>query len=494
MASLAIVVGLLGATLAAPTAQAAERGDRKAVTHTSARAALASKALVRAQTALAGKGGDATMALRDLHLLRDALSPADRAAADKLAGRPNKTNTEASGNVRIHYTPADFALSTFTPADVLNTSVSISQLYSGAGYRKPKKDTKGGDNKTDIYVDQLEPGLYGYCTVDADATQPGPGRYDIPAFCVVDADYLGFPTNTPLENLQVTVAHEYFHAVQFAYDYFEDGWWMEATAAWAEDEAYDDVDDNLQYLADSPITDQRRSIDKYGGGFHYGVWIFFRYLSETFPKEKGGMPQIILDFWKAADSSHGAKRDKYSTQAINSVLGHGKYKKLPLDKAFAYFSDITRRAKTEFDEGTANNYPEKQLAGNATLGKGKSKKFTAKLDHLSSNTYRFTPGSGNNDLVVKVSGPAKVAGTRAVVTIWKTGGGTKQKFVKISGGGKASVKVGFKASEVDAVEVTLVNASIRYTGCFPSKNYSAFACGGKPVDQKRSISVTGKVV
>ena len=39
-----------------------------------------------------------------------------------------------------------------------------------------------------------------------------------------------FPTNTPLENLQVTAAHEFFHAVQFAYDAYEDGWFIEGTA------------------------------------------------------------------------------------------------------------------------------------------------------------------------------------------------------------------------------------------------------------------------
>lgn len=53
---------------------------------------------------------------------------------------------------------------------------------------------------------------------------PNGGPYDVSAYCVVDNDYaveeFGV-RNTPLENLQVTVAHEYFHAVQFAYDFYE---------------------------------------------------------------------------------------------------------------------------------------------------------------------------------------------------------------------------------------------------------------------------------
>ena len=100
------------------------------------------------------------------------------------------------------------------------------------------------------------------------------------------------PTHTPLENLQVTAAHELFHAVQFAYDYYEDGWFMEATATWAEDELFDDVNDNVQYLRRSPITLPGRPMDKFedDGVFHYGVWIFFRYLTERMPVR--GIPAI----------------------------------------------------------------------------------------------------------------------------------------------------------------------------------------------------------
>src|SRR5690606_38134581 len=111
------------------------------------------------------------------------------------------------------------------------------------------------------------------------------------AYCVVDNDYSPseFRSNTPLENLQVTLAHEYFHAVQFAYDFAEDGWFLEATAAWVEDEAFDDVNDNIQYLrAQSPLKQPQISMDKFGGLRHYGAWIFFRFLTERYPPEAGG--------------------------------------------------------------------------------------------------------------------------------------------------------------------------------------------------------------
>ena len=65
-----------------------------------------------------------------------------------------------------------------------------------------------------------------------------PSSANTPQIGVLDNDYKSrqFPTNTPVENMQVTAAHEYFHAVQFAYDITDDLWFLESTATWAEDE------------------------------------------------------------------------------------------------------------------------------------------------------------------------------------------------------------------------------------------------------------------
>ena len=83
-------------------------------------------------------------------------------------------------------------------------------------------------------------GLYGYCTSD----DPGlntPGTFTASAYCVVDNNYTEriFRNHTPIQNLKVTLAHEFFHAVQFAYDIGEDTWLMEGTATWMEDQVYD---------------------------------------------------------------------------------------------------------------------------------------------------------------------------------------------------------------------------------------------------------------
>ena len=491
-ATLVTLVALVGATLAAPSASAvngaADGGDRKAAGQSSSK--MASRALDRAATALTGKGGDATMALRDLWLKRDQLSSADRAAYARMAGRPIKSTSIAAGNIRVHYTPAEINPAAFSAQQVLDTSVAVSAAYSGAGYRKPLPDgALGGDALTDIYVDTLPQGLYGYCTTDQ-PTQTGPGRFDVWAYCVVDNDYLGFP-RTPLENLQVTVAHEYFHATQFAYDIADDGWAMEATATWAEDEMFDSVNDNVQYLADSPITDRKRSMDKFGGLYHYGVWIWFRYLTEKFRAEKGGMPKIILDFWKAADSSKGAKKDKYFTQGMVKVLKKRKYK-TSADKEFALFSAANQRAPFFYEEGAANGYPTAKVNGKKTLKKGKAKAFNTKLNHLSAAAYRFSPKGKAKKLKVAIAGAPKVQGTRAVVTTYMKSGKIKTKYVAINAKGRGAFKTAFKKRKVAFVDVTLVNASTRFTKCYVKS--TPFSCSGRPTDQNKRIKVIGKAV
>ncbi len=262
-------------------------------------------------------------------------------------------------NILMHYDPAELGYD-------INVAFSqmayVADTYAGSGYRRPKPDgTKGGDSRVDIYIEQLEPGLYGYCTTDQKKLTK-PGHYDVWAYCVLDADYAGFP-RTPIENFQVTAAHEYYHATQFAYDIADDGWFLEATATWAEDELYTTINDNYQYLKDSPITHPGKPMDKFGGVFHYGVWNFFRYLTEHYPAKTGALPGILLQMWKNADSSKGPRKDMYSTQAINKALKKAGHTSMA--EQFANYSAATRVPALTFGEGAALGYPVKPLDGQA---------------------------------------------------------------------------------------------------------------------------------
>jgi hypothetical protein len=500
VAVVASVVALLATTLSTPAQASAPASGRVSATHTKAakhhetRFVRAQQALSRAQKAFssstpAAERPDATMALRKLWLLKDALSPADRAAADKLAARPSKPAVIGNANVLIHYDPAELNPLAYTPEQAMATLQYVSDTYAGSGYRRPKSDgTKGGDGRIDIYLDSLEPGLYGYCTTDQKRLTK-PGHYDVWAYCVLDNDYAGFPTNTPLQNLQVTAAHEFYHATQFAYDIADDGWFLEATAVVMEDELYDDVNDNVQYLRDSPITHPGRPIDKFGGVFHYGVWNFFRFLIERYPAKTGALPTLLLKAWKYADSSKGPRKDLYSTQAVNKALkkvGHTS-----MAEQFADYSAATRFTHLVFNEGAANNYPVKRLSGQAGLKGGKRKTFKTKLDHLTSSTYAFVPGSGANKLKLRLKMAPKSAGSRAIVVVVATNGAILDfKKIKVNRRGIANKKVAFTSGVVGWVEVTLVNASTRFRDCY--RKQTAISCSGRAADDNLRAQVQGK--
>ena len=248
---------------------------------------------------------DATMILRDLRIRKDALSGSELRQANSLFARPNDNHNDGPGavkwtnaaratatlycstNVCIHWvTISNDAppLDDVAPADgvpdwVATTDAALEHVWTeevtNRGYRAPESDAtsndNGSDGKLDIYLADLRPdGLFGYTTSD-DPKSPPP--YDVSAYMVLDNDYVGYGYSDPTAPLDVTAAHEFFHAVQFAYDAYEDRWMMEATAVWMEDEVYDNINDNYGYLSYGPLGVPGVPLDKGGSGLHqYGAW------------------------------------------------------------------------------------------------------------------------------------------------------------------------------------------------------------------------------
>lgn len=182
-------------------------------------------------------------------------------------------------------------------------------------YREPPSDgwyppiidndttDNGGDGRYDVYLVDLSIYYLGY-------TQ---GEYFLPpqslsatSYIVLDNDYTSYGSlHSQIEWLQVTFAHEFFHAIQMGYDATEyeyennnaKPYWMEMSAVWMEDMVYDDVNDYRGYLPSffnhpewslktfgyNPQTDEARH--------PYGSCVWPIYLSEKF----GG--DIIKDIW-----------------------------------------------------------------------------------------------------------------------------------------------------------------------------------------------------
>lgn len=121
---------------------------------------------------------------------------------------------------------------------------SMSHILSLGYPPLPGDRNYGGDSKFDVYILNLN--SYGYTSFD---TTPS----DV--YIVIDNDFSVALENFDPEGqvkgaIKVTAVHELFHTFQFQYitDTNNNGWWMEATSTWMEDEVYPEVKDYLHYV------------------------------------------------------------------------------------------------------------------------------------------------------------------------------------------------------------------------------------------------------
>jgi len=525
-ALLTAIVLVLAAPMYAGTAHASGRGSFGNATTpavTKARAALAKVDHAFAKKKLSKHGkvthtGEATMALRDLMAAKSALTGAERRRAESYFLRPTSAGgdpghaeqytapeTVACGiNICLHYvdlvaypTNKD-ATSPAQAAKVLTIAEQVwaAEVTQG-GYRAPLSDATspnpGPDGRLDIYLAQeADNGLYGYCTSD-DPNQGAP--YRVSAYCVIDNDFVEFP-NLPDNSLKVTLAHEFFHAVQFAYEWDEDFWFMEGTAAWIEDEVYDEINDNMIYLAPTwkanTLLNPGVPLDTFSSNWpNYGTWTFFKKLSERYPAKAGSLPAIIHEIWDVA-----ADIDIYSTAAVAIVLKqHGNSFK----KFFTDWGVGNRFPALSYEEGAANGYPTAPLANHGSFKLSKKHRNLGwkitKIHHMSNIYARFTPKklkSKRTKLLVTFDEPDLKRGSAATLTIFKKNGKIAKVNVKLNKRGDATKKVAFSSKKIAYVELTLTNASIRFTDCW--KAFTPYSCSGVSKDDKQKFRFNAKVI
>jgi Family of unknown function (DUF6055) len=272
---LAVVAVLVGSAPAGAAPSARALPSRSA----------AELALAKVQQLQQGRGVETgrelTPALNQLFAGLPSLSPRDRRTAEAILARPDDGQPDPAGTHKwsgpeagtspkctahfcVHFTMSGPDASNGTYAQNManlfenevypcenGTAPAACAGSPGLGWRDPSPDGgRGGDNRVDIYIEDLftTERVFGYVALDPGQTQnPAAPHF---AYMVMDKDYSRFATAslTALQAEEVTAAHEYNHVLQNAYDYLEDPWMFEATAVYMEDKVYPSINDYLNYV------------------------------------------------------------------------------------------------------------------------------------------------------------------------------------------------------------------------------------------------------
>jgi hypothetical protein len=272
------------------------------------------------------------------------------------------------------------------------------------GWREPRSDGRKGSGrgKTDIYLDEIGGALFGYAAPDRDQSTKG---HRLPrhlhGYLVLDNDYAAseFPGTTPEHDLEVTLAHEYNHILQFGYDAYQDAWFAESSAVWMEDEVYNGINDYLRYVRrwvkryDTPLT--ANSIKEYGSAV-WNKWLAHRY-----------GPQVIRNAWERAIHT---RPGGFSVAAYNSAIG-GPPGKSDFSRDFARFArDLPEwRTDSVFREG--NTYPDVSRQGNLPLD---GRVLERSLNHTTFQLLRMHASAGRA-VVVTATAPRGMAAGLALV-------------------------------------------------------------------------------
>jgi hypothetical protein len=322
------------------------------------------------------------------------------------------------------------------------------------GWREPKGDGRkgGGNNKTDVYLSQIGGELFGYAAPDRGQAS---SQHRIPrrlhGYLVLDNDYSAFefPGTTPLEDLQVTVAHEYNHILQFGYDAFQDPWFAESSATWMEDQVYNGINDYLRYVRrwvkrpDTPLT--ANSIKEYGSA----VW------NQWLARHYGG-GAIVRRAWAGALRS---RPGGFSVNSYDSAIRAAGPSDLSRD--FARFAAAVSEWRTGQGFRESELFPDVPREGNLQLGGTPLRRL---LNHTTFDLLRVHAGGGRA-VVLRVEGPRGVAA--GVALVGRIGSEKKgravTRLVYRRGGGRLAVRLS-DPGRFSRITAVVVNADAHANG------------------------------
>ncbi len=336
------------------------------------------------------------------------------------------------------------------------------------GFNEPPSDSGrvGTNAKFDIYVFKLQTGTYGYCAGDSivgdNPNSPEIEKHAASSYMAMRNDYSMFNNLPELDNIRVTAAHEFNHAITNGYDYYEKTWLSEATATWIEDEVYDYINQNYIYLPNW-FAFPHYPLDATEAEFKnrwYGSFIFLKYISEHLDGWS-----TIRKIWEKSIDYDSQKADR-SFDAINDVLvEEGSNFK----DEFINFS-ISNLYKTfppyDYEEGS--DYP--NIRANRTIFTTTKNIRERSLRH-GTYYYKLQPvafSSSFNEIEIDLTIDKPEVNVNLVIAT--KSGNTIEKFVPAKQGNKISFSINESAKN-DSIFILVVNTDTTETEFTLDINY-----------------------
>jgi hypothetical protein len=252
--------------------------------------------------------------------------------------------------------------------------------------------------------------------------------------------------------MRVTIAHEYNHILQFAYDSFQDTWLFESTATWMEEQVFPAIDDYVDVFVPEFARRPQVPLTDPGTRKIYGDAVWQHFLSRRFDHA------VTRDAW--GSSTESRPRD-FAVGAFDVVL---KGRGTSFSRKFARFAAATAewRATSVFPDA----YPDVRRSG--TLRPGRA--TTTRLSHTAYRLYDLAPGAkarGARSRALKLVVSAG-KGTRSALALvarrtGPAGGAVKVKMTYLKRGGRGVVRLR-RYRRYDRITAVVVNADGRVSG------------------------------
>ncbi|HET7444867.1 MAG TPA: MXAN_6640 family putative metalloprotease [Solirubrobacterales bacterium] len=342
---------------------------------------------------------------------------------------------------------------------VLKVAEHVHQVENDElGWREPKSDGNkgGGHGKTDIYLSQIGGELFGYAAPDSgQETKEHPLPRRLYGYLVLDNDYspFEFPQTTQMHDLEVTIAHEYNHILQFGYDAYQDPWFAESSAVWMEDQVYNGINDYLRYVGrwvhryDTPLTTS--SIKEYGSAV-WNEWLAHHY----------GIP-IVRKAW--ADAIH-TRPGGFSVNAYEAAIAAAGPSSLSRD--FTRFAAAVAEWRTGKGFRESRLYPDMPRQGSLPLD---GKHLTRLLNHTTFAMLGVAARAGRALVVHAIAPEGTASGLALVGRIGSEKHGRPVTVIDFrERGGKLTARLS-DPGRFSRITAVVVNADARASGFSPRR-------------------------